>query len=333
MTDFFFQHPERAWFLLAPVVVLVLGLLAQARKRRARAQFALTEEHPVLLEDARPAFVRRRLGLEVLGLLLLALAALDPAYGFKLAKVGKRGVDVVICFDSSRSMLAQDLPPNRLARAKKDIQAFLKELSGDRVALVAFAGDARIVCPLTHDLSAFEGLLKDVDITATRVGGTDIAASLRKAIALLPAGKESSQVIVVLTDGEDLEGKGKVEAEHARARGIRIHAIGYGSTKGARVPGNAKDSYVKDAKGQYVLSRLDAQGLRSLTASAGGTYLAASEFAQPLTELFRKRIRPMQQQNFEAQQRRIPRSRFQWFLIPAFLLLFLAFTLPERRRR
>jgi Ca-activated chloride channel family protein len=266
----------------------------------------------------------------VLGLTLVVLAALEPAWGRIQQEVERRGVELVVCLDTSRSMLASDLPPDRLSRAKKDIRALLPRLSGDRIGLVAFAGDARVVCPLTHDFGAFEGLLDAVDTRTTRLGGTDLGAALRAALALLPREGAPSQAIVILTDGEDLAGQGAAEADRARARGVRVHAIGYGSVEGAKIPGRESGEVMRDENGQIVVSRLDAQGLRQLTGAAAGTYLGGNDVSLPLVELFDKRVRPMQQRSFEREERSTRQARYQWALIPGFVLLLLAWLQRQR---
>ncbi len=330
MSDFVFEHPERWPLLFAPLIYFVLVLAARARQRRAAEAFADQAAHPLLLADAPPAARTLRFALEFAGLLLLVLSALEPAWGSIERKVERRGVELVLCLDTSRSMLARDLPPDRLSRAKKDIKALLPQLRGDRIGLLAFAGDARVVCPLTHDLGAFEALLDRVDTESTRLGGTDLAAALRTALAVLPRDGVESQSIVIMTDGEDLEGQGQEEAASARARGVRVHALGYGSTEGAKVPGREPGSFVRDQAGQEVISRLDAQGLRQICGATGGSYLAGNDVSLPLVELFEKRMRPMQKRSFEQQERRLRQARFQWLLIPGFCLLLLAWLLRER---
>ena len=317
--------------LFAPFLYLVLASWARARQRRGAERFGALAAQPVLLADAQPRGRTLRLVLEFGGLVLLAIATLEPAWGTIERQVERRGVELVVCLDTSRSMLAQDLPPDRLSRAKKDIKALLPELSGDHIGLVAFAGDARVVCPLTHDLSAFEGLLDRTDTESTRLGGTDLASALRAALALLPKDGVESQAIVILTDGEDLEGQGQAEAASARARGVSVHAIGYGSTEGAKVPARQAGSFLEDDSGREVISRLDAQGLRQITEATGGTYLAGDDVSLPLVELFEKRVRPLQQRSFEQQERRLRQARFQWVLMPGFLLLLLAWLVRQRR--
>ncbi|MEZ5989485.1 MAG: VWA domain-containing protein [Planctomycetota bacterium] len=330
--DLELAHPERWPLLLLPVLLLVVVRLVAAGRRRRLARWADVAAHPVLLADAGPVRRGLALGLELAGLALVCFAALAPGWGHALVEVPQRGVDIVLCLDVSRSMEAGDLDPSRGQRARRDILALLPELRGDRVALVAFAGDARVVCPLTHDYSAFEALLAEVTTTTTRQGGTDLAAALRSALALLPDDGGAWQTIVLLTDGEDLAGKGATEARVARARGVVVHAIGYGSPEGARVPGDEQGRYIEDESGQPVLSRLDLQGLRALCESCGGVAVPAEGMALPLVRLHERRIRPMQQHDFDGVERRRLVTRYQWFLLPGLVLLLAAAGMRGRRR-
>jgi Ca-activated chloride channel family protein len=333
MTELFLERPEHWPLLLGPVLLAVLVFLAARRRAAMRAAFADVAAHRVLVADAGPRGQRRRAAFELSGLGLLALAALQPAFGWTLVKVERRGVDVVVCLDTSRSMTATDMAPSRAGRARRDLHALLPGLRGDRIALVAFAGDARVVCPLTHDLAAFESLLADVDEKATRKGGTNLGAALRAALALLPADAAQSQVILVLSDGEDLEGQGQAEAESARRRGVQVHAIGYGTPQGAKVRAADGKGFLRDEQGQDVITRMDAQGMRQLAESCGGVFLAAEAHPLPVLEVFDKRVRPLVQRRFEEETKRRPRARFQWLLLPGLLCLLIAFVDPGRMRR
>lgn len=332
MSDLFFVHPERWWFLIIPVALLALGLFSLARQRHARDRYADLEGHPVLLADAAPRSRGLVLAFEVAGLTLVALAALEPAFGWTVAKVERRGIEIVVCLDTSRSMLAEDLAPSRLSRAKRDLRALLPELRGDKIALIAFAGGTRVVCPLTHDLGAFESLVDGIDTTATHRGGTDVGAAIRAALALLSPEGSASQTILLLTDGEDLEGKARAEADLVRARGVRLHAIGYGSPRGAKIPDGAGGGFVVNEKGEDVITRLDADGLRDVANACGGDYLAAEAVPLPVIEVFEKRVRPLAQRSFESEERRRPRSSFQLVLIPGLVILLLALFLADRSR-
>ncbi len=328
--SFGFLHPERwPWLLVLPLLGLLL-LLGGRRLRRELRAFAAGEALRELWPrgGARAGWRNLAIGM---GLLSLGLALLEPTYGQRLLPVRHRGSDLVVCFDVSRSMQARDLSPSRDGRARRDLAALLEALEGDRIALVAFAGDARVVCPLTRDYAAFEALLEQTDLTSTRLGGTNLGAALDTALALLPAEGADSQAILVLSDGEDLEGKGRSEAARARRRGIVLHCVGYGSPAGAQIP-DGNGGWILDEKGKPVVSKMDAQGLRRLAESSGGVYVAAENLPLPLVEIYEKRIRSMAKRLQAKEERRRPVPRSGWFLGGSFCLLFLAFLFGGRRR-
>ncbi|MHC4922400.1 MAG: vWA domain-containing protein, partial [Planctomycetota bacterium] len=259
-----------------------------------------------------------------LAVLLLLLTFMEPRLGEEQVQVERRGLDIVFCLDTSRSMLARDMAPTRLDRAKRDIRSVLPELTrGDRVGLVAFAGRARVVVPLTHDLDSFRQLLAAVDTATVRRGGTDIAAAVTRALALIGDEDYQTSVVVVLTDGEDHQGKAQSAARECHDRDVVLHAVGYGSTRGSKITltGDEGESFLRNAKGDEVVSVLASESLRAITETTGGEFLRADVMSLPLLELKAKRLDPMAKRAYEAGEETIYRSRFQWTLLPALLLL------------
>jgi len=234
-------------------------------------------------------------------------------------------------------MLASDLEPNRLTRARQDIAAILPDLvGGDRAGLVVFAGEARTWVPLTHDLPSFERLLDEVDTTLVPVGGTDLASALRRAQDLADPELAATTVVVLLTDGEDLGGSGMQAAQELAADGIVVHALGYGSVLGSKITvddNKGREQFLVNASGDEVVSHMDASGLRDLATAAGGEFVRADAMALPLRELYRKRIEPMQKRSFDAGEDRVKHARYQWVLLPLLvLLLFELVTMGGRCR-
>lgn len=304
---------------LAVLVVALVYVFAARRRALVRAYGALGAEAAETPHVTAALFG----GLA----LLLALAALEPLYGKEELVVERRGLDIVVCLDTSRSMLARDVEPDRLGRAKLDIASLLPRLvGGDRVGLVAFAGEAKLVVPLTHDLDAFRELLKGVDTDAVRKGGTDLGAALRKALSASDQGHERTTAFVLLTDGEDLGGEGRKAAVECADRGIVVYAIGYGSTQGARIvlPGESGETFLKSGAGEEVISSLDTDGLRAMCSTARGDFLRGDVVAEPFVELFEKRLARLEKRGYDAGQESLHKSRFQWLLVPALLLVALA---------
>lgn len=249
---------------------------------------------------------------------------MDPLYGEEQVAVERRGLDLILCLDTSRSMLARDLEPNRLQRAITDIRAVLPELTGgDRVGLVVFAGEARLRVPLTHDLDSFRELLVQVDTDVIPVGGSDLASALRVAGEIADEREAASTAVVLLTDGEDLGGHGKAAAEELAGRDIVVHAIGYGSTRGSKitVEKDGEETFLTDQAGDEVVTVMDAEGLRELAESTGGEFLRADAMPLPLLQLQEKRLEPMVERAYEAGMETAKKTRYQWVLLPVLLLL------------
>ena len=256
------------WLLLA---VPVWGLAWWWLRRR---QVARSAYGAVFTERASAPWLR---ALRLSGVLIcLFLVYMEPRYGEEKVQVERRGLDVVFALDTSRSMLARDMDPSRLDAAKRDILSVLPELvGGDRVGLVAFAGQARLIVPLTHDLDSFRQLLGTVDTATVRKGGTDLATALRKCLKLVDEGQQTTSVIVLLTDGEDLSGAGKQAAREAKSRGVVVHAVGYGSVQGSKIvlDKSGNQQFLKNNAGGEVVTRLDSDGLRALAEVTGGEFL------------------------------------------------------------
>ncbi len=317
MSDITFARPE-LWPLgfLLPGLWFVLFALLRANARRRRAWGTRCTE--MVRSPAARSSVWTAIAL------CLWLCWLEPQLGEEHVAVERRGLDVIFCLDVSRSMLARDLEPSRLERAKRDIKTLLPELiGGDRVALVAFAGEARLVVPPTHDIDSFRHLLAKVDTDTVRLGGTDLAAPLRRALDLAEKGEERTTVVALLTDGEDLTGAGKQAAAEVATRGIILHAVGYGSTRGSKilVQRDGEESFLKSDKGDEVVSALDADGLRAMAEAARGDLVRADVVALPLLELKTKRLDPMLRRGFESGEEVTRKTRYQWVLLPCLLLL------------
>ena len=317
MSDLTWARPE-LWPLLLLVPLLGLALfyaLRSAARGAARYGAQLGE---------RPASPGRRAALWACASGLLLLTWLEPQLGEEIVAVERRGLDVIFCLDTSRSMLARDLEPDRLGRARRDIATVLPRLvGGDRVGLVAFAGEAKLIVPLTHDLDSFRYLLDTVDTDTVRRGGTDLAAALRRALEVASEDDANTTVVVLMTDGEDLSGAGRQAAAEAAGRGIVVHAVGYGSTRGSKVivEKDGVEDFLRSEQGDEVGTVMDADGLRALAESTGGELVRADVMPLPLVELKTKRMDPMLKRSYEAGEETLRKTRFQWVLLPALLLL------------
>jgi Ca-activated chloride channel family protein len=312
VNDLFLWSDAWPLLLLLPCVAFAVVLLERRRKQRL-ARVVGPRAH----ELAQPR--RRGVVLFSFGTLLALLAMLQPLWGQDRAEDGNRRADIVICLDVSRSMLARDLAPDRLTFAQNQIRKLLNESADDRLALVVFAGEARLLVPLTRDHTSFERLLQDAGPLAVRRGGSDLGAAIRLARGALPG----HGAIVLLTDGEDHEG---AAARAASDSSVPVHCVGLGSDRGAKIP--VEGGFFKDRSGSEVVTRMDPRTLQGIADAGGG------EFARndALVDIYRESIRPDAQVTVAGQGRRERANRFQWPLIAAFFVWVWDLGRGERRR-
>ncbi|HET7755118.1 MAG TPA: VWA domain-containing protein [Anaeromyxobacteraceae bacterium] len=321
--------------VLAALALAVIGAaiagVAGVALRRALLRRAYGEVGARVAPDARAGRRLARLAVACTGLALLAVAAARPRAGVGVEQVPVAGVDLVVVLDASRSMLARDVEPDRLTRAKRDVSSLVDRLPGVRVAVVAFAGSAHVQSPLTSDLRAAKLLLGAVDPAAMPVQGTDVAKALEVASAVLAADPRDggARVALLVGDGED-HGAGAADAaERLALDGVALFTAGTGTPSGARVPVGGGD--LVDARGRAVLSRLEEDRLVDLAGRGGGRYVrldgsdaGVAELAATLSRLERASARTVRVSAWE--------ERFEWFAAPGLLLLALAAATPEASR-
>ena len=325
-------YPRAAWALvLAP---LMLAIVLWGLRRRTRDRDALVA--PRLQRKFFSGFSSHRAiaraVLASVAFLLIGLALIGPVSGFTLREVQRRGLDLVVCLDTSRSMLAQDLKPDRLDRARREIKGLLEHLQGDRAALLAFSGDVRDVAPLTHDRKTLEAFVDSMTPEDNLRGGTDIGGVLEHALELFDGRTGAHEAIVLLTDGEDLEGHGTEVAKKAHERNIKIYVVGMATAEGGKIPDGAR-GFVRDEEGREVVSKLGRASLTSIADESGGAFIAADASPTPLEELYDKRISQLEGRELFAGKERIPHDRYQWPLALAAGCMLIEASLRERRGR
>jgi len=334
------------WVLLG-ILPVALAWLAMGSRRAMLKRIAdprhLGKLFPGLARKAGPSrdlarwISRRGLWRGVLAGVALALAAaalLGPVRGYALVPVATRQIDVVVALDTSRSMMVEDVQPNRLDRAKNEVSALFDVMQGERVGLVAFAGLARNVAPLTKDTETARYFLERLTPDDNRKGGTDIGAALRLALERLDGQNGTNQAIIIVTDGEDLGEAGLDAAQEAAERKVKVHVLGMGTATGGKVP-DGLGGYVVDptAEGgpREVVSKLESESLEAIAKATGGIYLQAKGRVLPLEELYRRAIAPMEGRDLVDGKERVPRDRYQWPLLLALLALMLEGSLRETR--
>ncbi len=325
---------ERAWVLhflwLLPLVGLAL-LAYHRRRERALTRFAEPELLGRLTGAVLPGIraVKVLLILVALGLMIFALSG--PRWGSHYQEVSQKGVDIVLLADVSPSMLVEDVKPNRLERARREILDFLRVVQGDRVGLVAFSGAAYVQCPLTLDYAALEMFLQALSPELIATVGTDLGAAIETGLSAFDPKAETDKVMLLITDGEDNEGRGLEAARKAADQGVKLFVFGVGEAGGGPVPGGGQ-GFKKDEQGKMVLSRIDEEGLRSIAAATGGTYVRSVAGDLDLDVLYFGGIRARTTaQTLKSGKIRIEEERFFFFLLPAFLFLLIEGLLAERK--
>ncbi len=328
-----FEHPKILWLLL----VILPGLLAffwwaMRSRKKLLEQFIQTRLLLTLTVGVSPARQKIRFGFLVLAVALLVVTLARPQHGFDLQEVEQRGLDIVVAVDTSKSMLATDIAPNRLARAKLAALELMQKAGTDRMGLVAFAGDAFLECPLTIDNTAFQQCVQALDVNSIPQGGTAIATAINTA---LTAFKEDSRhkVLVLLTDGEDNDTGALEAAQNAAKAGLKIFTIGIGTAAGdlLRVTeANGNSDYVRDEQGNVVKSHLNEALLQQIAGATGGFYLPLRG-ANTIDTLYEHGLAPLPKS--EGRERLVRRyhEQYHWPLALAMLLLLAELFLPERK--
>ncbi len=326
------------WLLAGLVVCVLLAWLMRVFALKREADLAKLV-HPRfrqrLLPGHSPRLVLVKRSLWLLAVLLLFTAVAGPRKGYDWREVKRRGIDLLFAVDTSKSMLAEDLAPNRLERARMGIHDFIGRLKGDRVGLIPFAGSSYALCPLTLDYDAFRESLDALDTDLIPRKGTDVASAIREADRLFAEKGNTHRILVLITDGEDLQGDALDAAKDAKKNGMTIYPVGVGSAEGVNIPvrlPNGQKDFVRDEAGNPVTTKLDESTLRKLAEETGGLYAALGRGAEGLDTIYREKLRLVPQNELESRMEKVPQERFEWPLGAALLLLLVEFLLPDRRR-
>ncbi|MGZ0707220.1 VWA domain-containing protein [Coraliomargarita sp. W4R53] len=327
-----FQEP--VWLTLTPILLLLFGgMLAYGFRRRDAllGRFAASRLLDQLTEQASRARTWIKAGCVLLAVVAIGIALARPQLGVEWSERKARGLDIVFVLDSSKSMLATDLRPTRLDRAKLAIIDLVQRLESDRIGLVAFAGQAFLQTPPTLDYSAFRESLDAIDPTIMTSGGSDLGNAIKEAAEAFPT-ESNVKVVVLLTDGEDLGGNAVKAATTAREEGIQVFAIGIGTTEGEYLKirnDQGIEEFVRDSEGQPVRSQLDESTLQQIAQATGGSYSRLSNAS--LDQLYSSVIATLPREERESEMQEIHIERFQWALSAA--IIFLVLEVLIRRRR
>ena len=334
--DLRFNHLEQLTWLWAALAVVVLMLVAVARKKRMLRRFASAPLIASLIPST--SFARQYVRVILIAATLIALVAamIDPRWGVRFEEVRQRGIDIVFVLDVSQSMLAEDVRPNRLQRAKQYIRDVVSRLAGDRVALVTTAGAAALRCPLTVDYGAFRLVLDEVDTESAARGGSLIGDGLRRAADAFTDEVKDYKVVMLLTDGEDHGSYPLEAAQQLREQtGALIYTVGIGDDgDGARIPVLRDDRggavYLK-YDNREVWSKMNPAALRDIALAAGGAFIPVGERTVDMGEVYQQRIAPVAKREFQTTHIRRYTARYQWFAGLALALLLIDTVMTDRR--
>ncbi|MBU0970996.1 MAG: VWA domain-containing protein [Proteobacteria bacterium] len=328
-----FMDPTILYLLWAVIPVAALMVFGIRQRKKILALFADPGAYPFLLPGSYPN-IRWIKCFLVLGALILAVFALaGPQAGFRWEKTHQKGVDIMIALDCSNSMLAQDIKPNRLEQAKREIIDLIRLMKSDRAGLVAFAGQAILQCPLTLDHETFNIFLRVLTPDYLPVGGTNLAAAMETCYSGFEKGSDTDKAIVLITDGENTAG-GETEeiARKMAAEGIKVFCIGVGDPAGAPIP-DAAGGFKKDGQGNIILSRADDKGLEKIAALTSGRYVRSVAGNMDLDQIYTQDIlNTMERKTLTQGKKKVWEQRFQWFLFPCILLLFIEMILPLKKK-
>jgi Ca-activated chloride channel homolog len=334
MQLFRFANPDFLYLLLLLPVLIVLYILNEVRKKNALKRLgnvSLVSRLVPEMSRLRPVikFILSLIALTS-GIIILA----RPQFGSKIEDVKKQGVEVIIALDVSNSMLAEDIQPDRLTRAKQAISRLVDVLDNDKIGLIVFAGDAYIQIPVTTDYISAKMFLSTINPNMVAKQGTAIGSAINLAMRSFSPGEGKSKAIIIITDGENHEDDPVKDAEDASKAGIVIHTIGIGSTEGVPIPmvNNGKKDYLKDADGNTVITKLDEDILKKIALSTNGNYVRASNSNIGLDEIYND-IKKMKKQDLESTMYTEYNDQFQIFAGIALFLLLVDFMIMERKNR
>lgn len=326
-------HPEYLWAYLILIPILLLFIFFMIWRKKALRHFSAFQNADQLMPEKSRFRHYFKFILLFLAFGTLVLAWANPQIGSKKEKIKRKGVDVVIALDVSKSMLAEDIQPNRIEQAKQFISRLINELKTDRIGLVIFAGNAYLQMPITTDHAAAKLFLKSISTDLVPTQGTAIGDAIRLGIESFEGEEKKFKSIVVISDGENHEGEALDAAEEAAEAGIVIHSVGVGSQKGAPIPiykNNVQTDYLRDKSGNIVLSKMDENMLRQIAVKGDGKYLnlrGGSETVKALKE----NIAAMEKREFEESVFTDYEDQFQYFLAFGIFLLIIEILIAERK--
>ncbi len=327
-----FEHKELLLIIgIVPLMLITYTLMSGYRKRLLRklGEFKLIK---TMIPDVSGSKRNLKFALFIIAFTAMVVALLNLQTGSKLQEVKREGGDIMLCLDVSNSMMAEDLSPNRLERAKQAIEKFIDKLEGDRIGIVVFAGEAYVQLPITSDYSAAKLFLGSISPRLIPTQGTNVGAALEKAIESFGKDVGKNKAIVIITDGENHEEDAIKMAEDAAKQGVMINTIGIGSPEGAPIPyylNGIKSGYKKDREGNTVVTKLNEELLKEIAAAGNGVYIRANNSDVGLNNVL-DQLKDLDKKQLESKMYTDYEDQFQWFAGLALLLLTIELLFSER---
>nr|MBN2276753.1 VWA domain-containing protein [candidate division Zixibacteria bacterium] len=330
-----FAAPENLALLGLIVVLALFYIWAIHRKKKFLTRFG---DMFLIMKNAPYISYARQGGKAALllaGVFFLVLTLSQFQCGTHMEMMKREGIDVIVAIDVSNSMLAEDMKPNRITKARQEVRGILERLRGDRVGLIAFAGEAFVQCPLTLDYSAAQIFLDVIDVGLIPQQGTAIGDAINKSIEAFETREKKHKVLILLTDGEDQTNKAEAAAEEARKAGIKIYPIGIGSPIGEPIPvvdrQGQRVGFKKDSNGEVIVTKLDEMTLQKIALTTGGKYYHASAGEMELDKVYDE-INKMEKKELEGKLMMQYEDRFQYPLLIGIFLIILEFFVSEKRK-
>ncbi len=328
-----FENIEFLYALLAIPLFIVIFMLMMNWKKKAIRRFgdiSLVNRLMPAKSQSRPVV---KFVILMLAYIFLVFGVANPQTGSKLEEMKRKGIDMIIALDVSNSMLAEDIEPNRLERAKQAISKLIDRLDGDRIGIIIFAGKAYLQLPITTDYSAAKLFLFSISTDVVPAQGTAIGEAIQTAVSSFDD-NDHSKAIIIITDGENHEGNAVEAAQAAAEKDIKIYTIGMGSIEGAPIPiynkyGN-QTGYKKDSQGNTVITKLDKKMLQQIASSGDGIFVRADNVKAGLNKIFEK-INKLEETEFKSKVYSDYEDRFQYLLGAALILILIEIVIADRK--
>ncbi|WP_435623857.1 VWA domain-containing protein [Flagellimonas sp.] len=332
------QFDEKTYFYLLAILPVMAAafFFLQIWKRRTQKQFAESRLLRKLAPDKSQFKSALKLLFLLAGLGFLILGLVNPKIGTKLETVKREGVDIVFAIDVSKSMLAEDIAPNRMEKAKRLVSEIINQLASDRVGIIAYAGQAYPQLPITTDYGAAKMFLQAMNTNMLSSQGTAINAAIDLASTYYDDEEQTNRVLFIVSDGEDHSERSTIDAvEYATQNGIRIFTLGVGKSKGSPIPikrNGVVESLKKDSQGEVVITKLNEAVLSEIADEGNGVYIDGSN-TDKAVEFIKEQLAQMDKKEFEAKQFAEYKDQFQWFLAIGLFFLFLDVFLLDRKTK